>query len=214
MRRRLPVAAASAALAATLLTACHSNVGTAATVNGHRITESDVAKYVTANAQPIPESDQTTGQTTNVPPRSFVLTVLLDSRLFEQVLREVRTEANRAYPSQSEVSAAENTFLSGASVRQLEQGVMKSGLTAAFADLYLKERGLEELLGTEAKGGADINTVVAKLHAKVSVNPRYGVWDPKTFTLNSTSKDGLPSFLHANATYTAPAPSAARSGTG
>ena len=207
VRRRLPVAAASAALAATLLTACHSNVGAAATVDGHRITESDVSKYIGANAQAIPEQDASTGQSTSVPPKAFVLSTLLDVQLFEKVLRELRSEAGRSYPTPAEFNAAEATVLQGASLDQLKQGVERSGLKGSFASVYLRERAFETILSTEASAdnGAKIQQVVAKLHPKVSVNPRYGTWDEKTFSLSATQKDGLPSFLRASATYTAPA---------
>lgn len=207
VRRRLPVAAASAALAATLLTACHSNVGAAATVDGHRIKETDVSKYISANAQPIPQQDASTGQATNVPAKSFVLSTLLDLQLFEKVLREVRSESNRAYPTPAEIDAAEATVLQGATPEQLAQGVERSGLKRSFADVYLRERALEVILGNEANGGAKLDQIVAKLHPKVSVNPRYGSWDVKTFTLAATQKDGIPSFLRASATYAPPAAS-------
>jgi hypothetical protein len=208
VRRRLPVAAASAALAATLLTACHSNVGAAATVDGHRITESDVSKYVGVNAQGIPEQDSGTGQTTNVPPKSFVLSTLINSQLFEKVLRELRTESGRAYPTPAEFAAAEASVLQGATLDQLKQGVQRSGLKGSFASVYLRERAFEAILSDEASAdnGAKLDQVIAKLHPKVSVNPRFGSWDQKTFTLAATQKDGVPSFLRANATYTPPAP--------
>jgi hypothetical protein len=218
--RRLPVAAASAALAATLLTACHSNVGAAATVDGHRITESEVSKYLSANAQAIPQADSQTGQTINVPPKSFVLSTLIDVRLFEKVLRELRAETNRAYPTPAEFAAAEASVLQGAPIEQLKQSVQRSGFKGSFASVYLRERAFEAILSDEASAdnGAKLDQVVAKLHPKVSVNPRFGSWDEKSFTLAATQKEGLPPFLRANATYTPPpvasssaAPSAAAS---
>jgi len=207
VRRRLPVAAASAALAATLLTACHSNVGAAATVDGHRITESDVSKYVGPNAQAIPESDAN-GQTANVPPKSFVLRTLIDVELFEKVLRELRTESGRAYPTPAEFAAAETAALQGGTLDQLKQAVTRSGFKVGFAPVFLRERALQTILSDDASAdnGAKIDQVIAKLHPKVSVNPRFGSWDEKTLAFTATQKDGVPSFLRADATYTPPAP--------
>jgi hypothetical protein len=191
---------AVAALALTALAGCRSNVGAAATVNGHRISESDVAQYLTADAQPIAGTNQATGATVQTPPRSFVLSTLLDARLFDELLRATPHGAASA----GDLAAAQAKVLNGAPVQQVSDGVARSGLTRSFATVYLRERSIEQLINDQVTAGVDVQALLNKMHVDVSVNPRYGTWDAKTFSVAATGRDGLPAFLSANATYTPP----------
>ena len=214
VRRRLPVAAASAALAATLLTACHSNVGAAATVNGHRITESDVSKYLTPSAHDLVANDSS-GGSTSTPARSFVLNALVRAMVFQKVLEVTPKGA----PSSADLTAAEQAFLSsqfGGTEQQFTDTVQRLGLKSSFAKVYLRETAYEQILTNDFNAGIDINTIIKNTRTDVRINPRYGSWNATNFVVSTADNAGLPSFLRANARYTppAPAPSGSQSPTG
>jgi hypothetical protein len=222
VRRRLPVAAASAALAATLLTACHSNVGAAATVDGHRISESDVSKYLTANAHDLVANDSS-GAPTSTPARSFVLNALVRARVFQKVLEVTPNGA----PSPADLAAAQQQFLTsqfGGTQQQFTDTVRRLGLKSSFADVYLRETAYEQILTNDFNAGVNVDQIIKNAHPDVRINPRYGSWNATNFVVSTANNSGLPSFLRANARYTAPAaapatppspaPSASQSPTG
>ncbi|MDT4893920.1 MAG: hypothetical protein QOE97_2955 [Pseudonocardiales bacterium] len=209
MRRpfRIVAAAACTALLVTGLSACRSNVGLAAKINGHRITETDVTKYLTPNAEAVPQQDQNTGVTTTIPARTWVLRTLLETQLYTDVL--ARTPGGQ--PSQGAITAAQTALLNGTTVEQVAADYAKHGYQRSFASLYLRGQAIQQVLGTEIQNGTvDAQKLLAQLDLNVTVNPRYGAWDPKTLDLSGDPKAGLPNFLTLlpGSTYSPASPSA------
>jgi hypothetical protein len=193
------------------LTACKSNVGAAATIQGHRITESDVAKYMTVNAEPVPQQDPNTGATTNIPARAWILRTLLSTELYSDVLRK----APAGMPTEGDLAKAQTDLLQGTSADQVADQYQKHGYKRSFAPVYLRLQALEQILGGKIQSGLDAQRILDDLHLSVSVNPRYGSWDAKSFQLASDPAAGRPDFLKVSATYTPPPtaqPSATASG--
>ena len=198
--QRLLGSVAAIALCTAGLTACKSNVGAAATFEGNRITEGDVAKYLTVNAEPVPYQDPGTGATTNVPARSWVLRTLLDTELYTLVLKK----SPGGEPVRGDLAAAETALLQGISADQVADQYQQHGYKRSFADVYLKLQALEQILGKRIQDGLDAQTLVRKLAPDVSVNPRYGTWDDKSLQLNSDPSATLPKFLKVSGSYTPP----------
>lgn len=177
---------------AAVLPACHTNVGAAAYFDGHRISESTVANYLTPAAQPVPVQDSTGAPTgASIPPRTEVLQILISSQLITQVLATTSAGA----PDAGALAAAQATLLQGQSASSVIDQVVKLGYHPAFAAAYLHEQSLEQILGTDAQAGLDVNATLAKLAPKVSVNPRYGTWDPTSYQLSSTTGVTVPGYL-------------------
>ena len=208
MRRplRLIGSVAAVALCISGLAACRSNVGTAASIDGHRISEGDVAQYLTVNAEQIPQQDPNTGATTNIPARSWVLRTLLDTRLYTEVLQA----SPGGEPGTADLAAAQSSLLQGISADQVADQYQQHGYKRSFAKVYLHLQALEQILGKRIQDGLDAQTLVKKIAPDVSVNPRYGEWDAKRFQLNSDPGSGLPDFLTVSGAYTPP-PSAGAS---
>ena len=165
MRVRTLGAAAAAVLAITGLTGCKTNVGTAAVIDGHRVTESDVNQYLTANAQPITQQD---GK--QMSPRSFVVNTLINERLGFALLR--------AIPSLQDVTTtqldtqAKQTFGD-------ETPPQLNGYSADFIRLYLRVNELIVLVRQQPQNVVDKAFSEVDFHA--SVSPRYGQWDNREF---------------------------------
>lgn len=207
MRLRTLSAVAVAALAMTGLTACHTNVGAAAVFNGQRISEATVAKYLTSAAQPVPEQDSNGNTTGTIAPRTYVLGTLLNERLYSEVLAATPTGA----PSAGAISSAQQQLLQGTSPDAVTQQYVQHGYQADFATLYLHEQALEQILSTDVQGGLNVKAILDKLRVSVSVNPRYGAWDPTTYSLSTSPNAGLPSFLTltpGGSTFSTPSSSA------
>jgi hypothetical protein len=189
---RIAAAAACTAVLATALTACQSNVGLAAKINGHEISENEVAKYLTPNAEAVPQQNQTTGATTTVPARTWVLRTLLETQLYTDVL--ARTPGGQ--PSQSAITTAQNALLNGTTLDQVAADYAKHGYKPSFATLYVHGQAIQQILGTKIQSGqVNGQQLLDQLDLKVSVNPRYGAWDPKTLDLSGDANAGIPSFL-------------------
>jgi hypothetical protein len=194
VRARALCAAAAALVATALLAGCRSNVGVAARVDGHRITESRLSSYITARSQPIPA--QLAGQHHAVPPKPFVLSILINKQYYRKLL--VNTPGG--LPTQGQISSIVNGYLRGRTpLRALEQlGV--HGYTAAFAQQVLVYSAMGLLLNRRLRSGVHIGAVAKKLSFPVSVNPRYGVWKAKQHLLASGPGAGLPAFLKMQST--------------
>jgi hypothetical protein len=190
--RKLAVAAASAALVVAGLSACDSNAGTAAVVDGHRITSSDVSKYVQPNAQPF---DTQSGK---VVPRGLVLNTLIAQRLYEKALRE-----NGGPPSAAQLTKARTTVLQGGAESDLTKQIVASGFKANFEPVYVRTQALEQVLEERAQKGADTKQIAKSLSAHVKVSPEYGTWGQNGLTDDPTQ--GQPPFVTFNRAATAAA---------
>lgn len=187
------VAIAGAALAVLGLAGCDSKVGTAAIVGGHRISDSDVGHYLTADAKPFSVQSQTGSEQTIVP-RSYILTVLIQNRLFTDAL--ARTSGG--VPSDGDVTTAEGQLTQGASEQQQQQQYTKYGFTASFAAVDLRNSALEQILAQRLKLTTSIQPLVDavhKLHPNVTVSARYGSWNDDELSIDFGPTDGVPSFV-------------------
>lgn len=194
------LAVAGTAVAALGLTGCGTKVGTAAVVGGHRISDSDVSQYLTAAAKPFSVQSQT-GAAESIIPRSYTLTILIQSRLFSAALAKTKG----GVPSEGDLSGVEEQLTQGASEKQQQQQYIKYGFEPSFATVDLRNTALEQILAQRLGVTNDISPLlkaVHSLHASISVSPRYGVWDNKSLSLDSAPSDGVPSFVTLHPTST------------
>lgn len=196
MKIRFLTVAAACALAATTLAGCQTKVGTAAIVNGQKISESDLNSYLTPNAQPIQVSD-----TGSVSARTFVLETLVDSQLIKDALqRKDPAKLGNDGGLNNALAAARDSALQGVSNDAIDKQADASGLKRKFTDAYVTNIELKYLVSQEfANDQAGLQKAIDGL--KVTVNPRYGSWDAKNFALSDLSKSQLPSFLNFDASF-------------
>jgi hypothetical protein len=193
--------AAVAALAVAGLSACRTNVGAAATIDGHRISESDVAKYLTSKAEGVPQQDAN-GANTTIPARSWVLRTLLNERLYGKLL----AASPNGTPAAGAIADAKEQLLQGSSEEAVAKQYAEHGYQRAFGAVYLREAALEQILRTEIQNGLDVTKILDKLKLSIHVNPRYGQWNSKTYELSTAPGAGLPDFLKlTSSTAAAPA---------
>jgi hypothetical protein len=203
VRVRQLIAAAVVVLAVTGLTACRSNVGAAAVINGHRISESDVHKYVTVEgpSAAVKANAQQNGQV--LVPKSIALNTIVQARVFELVLRGTKGGVPSAADLRAAHDLAAQTLSNGqvTSGAALDAGVAaqlnSDGLNQKLLPIVLRSIDLEYALITRinAKTAADIAKAVQAAHIKVSVNPAYGTWSPSNASVLPPSGSKLPDFL-------------------
>jgi hypothetical protein len=174
----LPVAAA----AVLSTSGCDTKAGTAAVVNGHKISESDLNSYLTLNAKKI--GDPTTG----TPPRTFVLKTLI----LDEILPSLLAQTKGGAVTDDELRSASADALQGGTEADLTDIVTKQGLTAKFEPLYLRFLKYGVVLNTRVSSEAEFNDALKAANVAVSVNPRYGSWDPSTLSLKELSAADLP----------------------
>lgn len=203
MKLRILGAALAATLTVTGLASCRTNVGTAAVVNGHRITESDVTDYLTPTG-PDPSyaaQAEQSGQSL-VPPRTQILQVLIYEQLFERALAKTH---NGNVPSEGEIAALHDkaaasimqTPLTGNALdRELRRELPKQGIEADFVPTLLRFEELEYAVVTDNKisSSDQLVAVLKRSGARVRVGARYGTWD--TATLSLDGKPVVPAYLH------------------
>ena len=216
-RRRGPralVAVAAVLASVVTLTACRTNVGTAAIVDGHRISESDVHSYLDPSGPSASFAAQAAGSGQQVLPKSDVITVLVQDRVFADTL--ARTAGG--LPSDSALSSAHDEAvqtLTGQSVSgaqfdaQVAANLLKEGIKLNLLPILVHVVDLEYALvvRTKATQLSDIGTAVSAQHISVDVNPAYGSWQPASVAVVQSNKD-LPNFLSLAPSYTAPTPPA------
>jgi hypothetical protein len=186
--------AAVAALAVTGLSACRTNVGSAAVIGGHHISDTDITKYLTPQAKPFQVAGQSTGGSQTIVPRSYVLQTLILGRLFEQALADTKG----GLPSEGELSAADQQVTQGATKEQEEAQYTKYGFKAPFAKLDVRNSTYEAILAQRLGATQDAGPIlkeIKKLNIPVSVSGRYGTWDSSTLSLSDEPTAGLPSFV-------------------
>lgn len=191
MRLRTLSAAAVALLAVASLSGCRTNVGIAATVDGHRITESDVNNYVTAKSKPVAVQASSGGRL-DIAPRAYVLETLIDLRLLPKLLRLLPGGA----PTEGQLAQTTTRALNGSTPQKVaERAGGLHGFTKDFDEKWVRRQILGSSIAAAQQKGVDLRPIVAKLHFPVSVNPRYGDWNKTTFNLASDPGAGLPGFL-------------------
>jgi hypothetical protein len=208
---RAAVAIVAATTAAAVLSGCRSNVGVAATVNGDRISESTVSKYVThEGADPsVAAQAEQQGQPLSAP-QPFVLRILILASLFENALAK-----NGGVPGSGALAAVHDqaaqavlqTAAAGRDVEREEGGRLEQiGVSASFAPVLVRAVEMNYILVSERLKSTPLSTALRKAGADVTVNPRYGAWDPKSLNLDDSDAAGLPGYLKLQPT---PTPSAA-----
>jgi hypothetical protein len=191
------------ALAGIGLTACDSKAGSAAVVNGSRISETSLNQYITPNAKPITGSD---GSST--PARQFVLGALVRNEVFSRML----AVTPGGQPSKAELDKAKATVLSGTTEQSLTQNVTQSGLDATFTQQYLRELEQLTILQGRVTTQAQLTDTINKAKLDVSVSPRYGSWNTGSLAVQQLSKKQLPDVLTIDASLPGdPAPTASAS---
>jgi hypothetical protein len=217
VRKLASVAAAAVAMAVAVsgLTACETKVGQAAIVDGHRISESELGGYlIPAGPSPSVLAAASAAQQ-HVYPKTEVVQLLVEQKLFERTLAR-----NGGVPSAGELATLHDqaaatilqTQLTGADLDSYLAKTQSSyGYSAKYAHLLLRTVELEAALAVKlrARSVADLSAAVAKLHLKVQVNPRYGVWRPASLSIGGPNSN-VPGFLKlggASAAPVSPAPS-------
>lgn len=186
MRMRWLAAAAVCALGVLSLTGCDSKIGTAAVVNGSKISESDVSRYLDPAAD-----DASHG-------RDLSLEWQIREELFTVALRK-----KNALPSDAELGKLHDQALSNLLGQQvsgdqgdqaLRSSMKQNGLKENFADKLVRafELELSYANATKAQQESQVITDLAKQKIPVSVNPRYGSWNTSTFAFTGLGSKQLP----------------------
>jgi hypothetical protein len=199
VRLRTLGAVLAAVLATAGLAGCRTNVGTAATIDGHRITESDVNGYVTPSGPDAGVAANASKNNQVVSPRSQVLQFLIQEQVFSRTLASLGkrpTEAQLAASHDQAASVLLQTELTGAALdRAIRTGLPKSGIEAKFVKVYLRVQELEYAIiqSRQLTQLPELLALIKKADVKVSVNPRYGKWSPRSLGLDG--KAAVPSYL-------------------
>jgi hypothetical protein len=199
VKRRILTTALAASIAVAGLAGCQSNVGVAARVGGSTISESDVSQYLTGSGVDAQLAQQAQSQGQKISPRSQVLSILVQQRVFEKTLEHLNlkpTEGALAAQHDASASLLLQTQLSGSALdKALDQQLPKSGIKKIFRQTFLRTQELEYTLISKRRltQMAELLKLVKQAGLKVSVSPRYGSWDANSLTL--TNEPVLPSFL-------------------
>ena len=189
MRIRWLAAAVLCALGAFTLAGCDSKIGTAAVVNGSKISESDVSRYLDPAAEDASQA------------RDLALAYQIRAKLFTVALQK-----KNALPSDAELAKQHDTAISlllgqqvsGAQAdQQLQATMAQHGLKPSFAGplTHAFELELAYAKATNAQQETTVVTDLAKQHIPVSVNPRYGSWDTANFAFTGLGSKQLPSVV-------------------
>jgi hypothetical protein len=188
-----------AALAVAGLSGCQTKVGQAAVVDGVRLSDSDLSRYVTDKAVPFSSSGGV------ITPKVFALETWIDVQLFERAIRD-----NGGAITQAERNANESFALNGSDPADVSKAYTDKGFTKALSDLRIQEQAdflllaerlhpdlssTEVLQGVQGSLGQQVVSTVIKYGKKVSVSGRYGSWDATQLALSTDSQSGLPSFV-------------------
>ena len=194
---RVVAAAAALVVGVSGLTACRTNVGNAATIDGQRVSESDVNDYVTGSAQPIKSSDGSD----SIAPKPFVIDILIQKGLYRKLLAASPSGA----PSTGQLTTLRRQFLAGSTAKAKVETLGAVGYSTAFDSTVVDVQVLGTLLNQEQSSGVDVSAIAAKTKYPVTVNPRYGTWDAKTLRFDAGTTSGVPAFLTLQST-TSPQP--------
>jgi hypothetical protein len=203
------------ALTVTGLTACSSKVGQAAVVGSHRISESQVSKYI----NPKGPTSTTAAGNTPTPPRVFILDTLIQSELFRAALAHTKG----GVPSEEALSAyhdlaAEKIIgapIGGAAFdTEYIKQFTELGYEPSIEPVVLQAAELEYVLVTRIKAVslADVVKAVDASHTSVSLSPRFGTWKSSALSIDASTSAGLPSYVkfgsdtQATAAAATPAP--------
>jgi hypothetical protein len=191
VRARKLTALAAAVLAVAGLSACRSNVGAAAVVDGHRISESDVHTYLTAQG---PSTAGVANFGAGLVPQSLALNTIVQERVLTLTLTrtpgglpsDAVMRAQHDQAAATLIPAGSQGSVTGA---QYDSGVAATlggyGLSQKLLPFVVRDLDLEYALviRTKATTGADVARAIAAQHIAVSVNPAYGTWSANAFSV-------------------------------
>lgn len=193
MKIRILAAVGVCLLGATTLTGCSTKVGSAAVVDGHKISESSLNSYLGPDAKPIQVS-----QTETTSARAFVLQFLVASQVFGDLVQQ-------QHASDADRQAARQSVLGTNTDDQLISQLASVGIKSKFEPLYAQTLGDYAILNKAANNdSAKIAAQAAKI--RVSVNPRYGSWNATSLQLADLATSQLPSFLKIDSSLPGDAP--------
>lgn len=207
--RRRPALARPRTLAAAVavivslagLTACRTNVGDAAAVGGRAIPVSQVDRYTLPGGPDAATKARAKQAGSDLSPKAQVLQVLVQEQVFERTLKAksaVPTEAQLASLHDRAAGQLLQTSLTGAKFdNALRKGLTQNGVRPSFRSHFLRMLELEVALivASRATSLAQLAATVARYGGKVSVNPRYGAWDPANLALSANPNSGVPGFV-------------------
>lgn len=194
VRTRIGAVVVALALASGLA-ACQTNAGAAATVDGKRISESDVTDLLTS-----------TGTAAG---RNLVVAFLVQEKLYERALQKKGQLPSAAQLNGSAAGALSLLFgqqvpAAQANASLLDPTLTKDGVRTRFDATILRAAELEYafIQTNKIATAAQLAAVVKAARVPVSVSPRYGRWNAATVQLDQAA---TPDFLK---TSSAPAPAA------
>jgi hypothetical protein len=179
VRVRTLGAAAVAMFALTGLAGCKTNIGTAAVIDGHKVSESDVNRYLTPDAQPVTEQDRN-GATLQISARSFVVSQLINERLFFAILHAVPAVSSI---TEAQIDSQLQNDLAGRTPREVAETLGLHGYADSFYQVVLRVQEISGVLRQQP--GTDVQQAISAIHFPVSVSPRYGRWDGKQLQFSS-----------------------------
>jgi hypothetical protein len=201
LRRRtvLSFSAAAVLAASPLLTACGTpHAGAAAVVGGHQISESSVQARVAAvrKAQRAsPESGQLIAATGSL--QQGTVGTLLENAVVDRAAKDAGVKVTRAEVQQAvDSAAAQAGGRKKLNEQLLQQDAMAPGDIDASARANLQLQKIAQAGGVDLQsqdGQAAVLKVLerASKELHISVNPRYGTWDPAKFSLQAASSPWL-----------------------
>lgn len=208
VRLRLVGIGVIAALALAGLSACSTNAGAAAFVDGHRIAEGDVSRYIVPGfTAPTPSASEQQF----APPRVLVLDSLIQNRLMARLL----DKSLGGTPSEADLTGLHDKALATVfGVQQtgaeadaaLTQVLGERGVKASFLPVLLRQAELTMAVidKTHATQPSDIAAAVNKAGIPVSVNARYGSWSKQDAALSGTAS--LPFLTIGSSAPASPSP--------
>lgn len=189
----------AAVLAVVGLTGCHTNIGTAAWVNTHRITESAVNTYVSPAGISQKALSQAKSQGGSIPPpRTFVLQFLVQEQVFAQTLQHFKipyTEGGLAATHDAAASLLLNTQLAGSNLDAIiDKQLPSSGVRRSFRDVFLRVLELEYRVvkSKHLTQFSQLPPLVKQAKVSVWVSPRYGSWHWNSLSISGNT---VPSYL-------------------
>lgn len=201
VKSRVLIAAVAATLAAGALAGCRTNLGTAASISGHRISDSAVGTWLRPEgpSSAAVAAAKAQGQTLGSP-RSQVLQYLIMQQVLQQTLDKeaggVPSDGVLASYHDQATSLLLQTNLAGSELdRRLGAGLQSSGISPGFSKVFLRVEEMEYLLIARKKLTQlpQLTALIRKAGVSVQVSPRYGKWNASQLVLDG--KVATPSYL-------------------
>lgn len=195
MRVRRVAASAAVLLALAGLSACRTKTGAAAFVDGHRISQGDVSRYLLVGYT---APSTAPGQQPTEAPRVFALDTMIETRLLTALLGR----SLGGVPTASDLNGLHDEALSvqlqlqaqgSAADQQVQAALVKTGVKGDFVSTFLHNLELKQAVidKIHAQSQSDIAAAIKKLGIRVSVNERYGTWSADNGALTESTPDYL-----------------------